>query len=247
MQNSLWFSRRIIDNPTPEIRPYDNGGNDITDVPRANGGTCYAMPLMLAYNQYSGNTTLQSYATGSAPVGQAGGNGRKGAQKMIIFETDGMVNTTASASFTNSGAYNSYYNVRIKDPSNAGGNEYPTGVYGSVATGQSQALAIVDQICALDTAGSPGYSTPSKPVVIHTIAFGSLFDSTNTSSYKTNALNLLQTIQYKGGQAGGEQPTSTTPLAPYKIVVGPYQQRITDLQNAIGAIMQSGVQVSLIR
>jgi Flp pilus assembly protein TadG len=246
MSNSLWFAARTINNPTPEIRPYDNGGLDITSIPKANGGTCYAMPFMLAYNQFSGNATLQNYATG-APVGQAGGNGRKGAQKLIIFETDGMVNTTASANFTNSGAYNSYYNIRLKDTTSSSANEYPYNVYGSVSTGTSQALAVINQICALDTASPPGYSTVSKPVLIHCIAFGSLFEPTNSSTYKTNALDLLQQIQYIGGKAGGEQTTATTPLASYKVIVGTYTQRIQNLQNAFNKIMQDGVQVSLIQ
>ena len=56
----------------------------------------------MAYNQFSANTTLLTYNT-SQPAGDAGGNGRKGAQKIIIFETDGAPNTTASASFSNQG------------------------------------------------------------------------------------------------------------------------------------------------
>ena len=219
-----------------------------TTYPGATGGTCYSMALMLAYNQFAGSSGLQSYALSPAPVGMAGGNGRKGAQKLIIFETDGMVNTTASAGFTNSGAYNSYFNVRIQDPTNSGAaNEYPTGVGGGVSTGTAQALAVVNQICALDSAGSPGYSTPGKPVLIHCIAFGTLFDPSNASAFKTNALNLLQSMQYTGSLAGGEQPTPSTPLASYKIIVGPNAQRIQNLQNAFSKIMQDGVQVSLIQ
>ena len=65
--------------------------------------------------------------------------------------------------------------------------------------------------------------------------------------YKTNALNLLQSMQYTGGMAGGEQPTASTALASYKIIVGPNAQRIQNIQNAIGTIMQDGVQVSLIQ
>src|SRR5262249_4715318 len=83
MQNSLWFSPRVIASKTPEIRPYDNGGLDILDVPRANGGTCYSMPLMLAYNQFSGNTALQTYAKSPAPAGQAGGNRRNSAPNTV--------------------------------------------------------------------------------------------------------------------------------------------------------------------
>jgi Flp pilus assembly protein TadG len=247
MQNSLWFAPRLLSSPTPEIRPYDNSGLDITTVPRANGGTCYSMPLMLAYNQFSGSSTLQTYAASPAPTGQAGGNGRKGAQKLIVFETDGMVNTTASANFTNAGAYNSYYNIRIKDGTSGSYNEYPTGVTGNVATATTQATTIATQICAQDTANPPGYSTVRKPVLIHCIAFGSLFNSTNNSTYRTNALSLLQNLQYIGGQAGGEQATTSTPLASYKIITGTYSQRIANLQQAFSAIMQDGVQVTLIQ
>jgi hypothetical protein len=247
MQNSLWFSPRIIASPTPEIRPYDNNGLDIEDVPRSNGGTCYAMPLMLAYNQFNSSATLRNYASAPAPVGLAGGNGRRGAYKLIIFETDGMVNTTASANFTNNGPYNSYYNVRIQDGTGSGANEYPTNVDWDVSTATSQALAVASQICALDDASAPGYSTRSKPVLIHCIAFGSLFEPTNTSVYKDNALSLLQNLQYIGGKAGGEQPSPATPLAPYKLIVGTSDQRISALQQAFTTIMQDGVQVTLIR
>ncbi len=69
------------------------------DTPRADGETCFAMALMLAYNQFavtpSTDATLRTYVTSSPitfPTGMAGGLGRKGAQKVIIFETDGMPN-----------------------------------------------------------------------------------------------------------------------------------------------------------
>src|SRR5262249_19186969 len=99
MQSSLWFSPRTIASPTPEVRPYDNSGLDIQDVPRANGGTCYPMAFMLAYNQLNADAALRSYAAAPAPAGQAGGDGRQGAHKLIIFETDRMGYTTAPASF----------------------------------------------------------------------------------------------------------------------------------------------------
>ena len=41
----------------------------------------------------------------------AGGMGRKGAQKVIIFETDGLPNCSATASLVNAGTY-SYYKIR---------------------------------------------------------------------------------------------------------------------------------------
>src|SRR5439155_24603155 len=108
MQDALWYPPSTVGNSNATVTPYDT--NNI-EVPRAFGGTCYAYPLMVAYNQFSGNTALQSYSSGQ-PTGDAGGMGRKGAQKVIIFETDGAPNTTATATLTNLGGYNSYYNVR---------------------------------------------------------------------------------------------------------------------------------------
>ena len=55
------------------------------------------MALMLCYNQFavtpSSDTTLRTYVASSPitfPSGMAGGMGRKGAQKVVIFETDGL-------------------------------------------------------------------------------------------------------------------------------------------------------------
>ena len=52
------------------------------------------------------DTTLRSYATSSPitfPTGMAGGMGRKGAQKVVIFETDGLPNCSATANLVNAG------------------------------------------------------------------------------------------------------------------------------------------------
>ena len=41
----------------------------------------------------------------------AGGLGRKGAQKVVIFETDGLPNCQATANLVSAGTYN-YYQIR---------------------------------------------------------------------------------------------------------------------------------------
>src|SRR5262249_50725681 len=157
MIDSLWFPPTTIDNPGTEIRPYDFANN--IEVPRAMGGTCYAMGLMLAYNQLSGNASLRTYNPSPAPVGDAAGLGRKGAQKLIILETDGAPNTNATANFTNSGPYNSYYNVRYNG-ANPGGSEFPSvaGYGDNDPTVTGQINSICQQLVALDTANPPGYS-----------------------------------------------------------------------------------------
>jgi hypothetical protein len=240
MIDSLWFPPSTIDNPGTEIRPYDYANN--IEVPRAMGGTCYSMGFMQAYNQFSGNTSLQSYNPSPAPTGDAGGLGRKGAQKMIILETDGAPNTTATAGFTNAGPYQSYYNIRYNS-ANPTGSEYPSvgGYSDNDPTVTSQIFSICQQVVAQDTANPPGYSTSRKPVLIHTIAFGPVFDA--TSPGHTAALQTLQQVQY----IGNTQSSPSDPLPAYKIVTGDDATIVSELRTAISNIMQSEVPVSLIR
>src|SRR5262249_40513729 len=123
-----------------EVTPYDTDPQTslipsaaFVDTPRPDGNTCFAMGLMLAYNQFvltpSNAATLRTYVTSSpitSPTGMAGGLGRKGAQKVIIFETDGLANTTATASLvTATGGSFKYYQVRY-DMNKPNSSEYPS-------------------------------------------------------------------------------------------------------------------------
>ncbi len=234
MNEALWYPPSTLENSSATVRPFSS---DNLEVPRAYGGTCYAMPLMLAYNQFSENSSLRSYNS-AEPTGDAGGNGRRGAQKIIIFETDGMPNTLASASFTNSGPYQSYYRVRYNSGS-PGSSEFPTNVSGSSDNSNSvvsQIQTICSQICASDTAGNPGFSRGSKPVLIHCIGFGPIFDA--GSSTRDDALGTLDAMQQIGNVDDG--------MPDYKIITGSQDQMISRLQEAFTRIMQTGVQVSLI-
>jgi hypothetical protein len=237
MINSLWYHLAYLDTGD-EVSPYETDQSKaMREAPMASGSTCYPMGLMLAYNQFSSAPVLRTYnTTAGAPVGDAGGLGRAGASKLLIFETDGLVNSRASAAFTDNGKYHSYYNVRAP-------NEFPSDS-GSDPT--TQTYSIVDRICALNTASPPGYSTPRKPVIIHCLAFGTLFEPASSSPETDDALERLQMMQFKGGQAGGEQPTASTPLPDYKRIIGTADERIARLKEAFSRIMQDGVQVSLI-
>lgn len=240
LTKSLWFAPQSIDDSARDIRPYDTD-KAIDMVPRSTGGTCYPMALYLAYNQLSTNRSSDLYTWNSSRPGEAGGNGRIGAQKLIIFETDGLVNRTADANFVDAGKNISYYQVRI-----GASNEYPSNV-GNNSSATQQSYDIATRICAMDTDPLRGYATKRKPVLIHCIAFGSLFDSTNTSQGKSDALTRLEMLQYIGGKAGGEQSSATTALASYKVITGTPSERISNLEKAINRIMQDGVQVSLIK
>ena len=187
MANSLWFPPN---SSSADVRPWDV--ND-QQTPRAHAdydcNTTTDYGLMLAYNQFSGNTTLQSAAASGQSVA-AGGFGRKGAQKIVILETDGMVNQATSATFTNSGSYNSYYNLP------------PLGtVSASSSAADTSALNVATRICALttDNTNGPGYATPQQPVLIYCIAFGAIFEPTASGSEQTSAVAFLQSLATIGG------------------------------------------------
>lgn len=233
MQDSLWYPPETINNASATVRPYDS---DNLEVPRAYGGTCYAMGLMQAYNQFSGNTSLRTYNPGAA-AGDAGGNGRKGAQKIVIFETDGAPNTTAAASLNNLSANNSYYSVRYNSAS-PGSSEFPncSSYNDNDSAVTSQIYNLCTQICALDTASPPGYSTPSKKAQIHCIGFGPTFAPGGAG--QAAAINTLNQMQIRGNITDG--------MPGYKIINGSEASVVADLQQAFTQILQSGVQISLI-
>lgn len=235
MLEALWYPPSTLGNPDATVRPY---ASDNLEVPRAMGGTCYAMPLMLAYNQFSTNPALQNFNP-AEPTGDAGGNGRKGAQKIIIFETDGAPNTTASASIVDNGPHKSYFRVRYNS-SSPSSSDFPTSVNGysdNSSTVTSQIFDLCSRLAALDTASPPGYSTASKKMLIHCIGFGPQFDPANSSAAAATAtLNQMQLL----GNVNDGMPS-------YKIIYGNESTMINNMQRAFTQILQDGVQVSLIR
>jgi hypothetical protein len=239
MIDSLWFPSYTLDNPGTEIRIYDIENN--LGVPRAMGGTCYSMGLMLAYNQFSSRLDLRTYNPAPAPVGDAGGLGRRGAQKMIIFETDGLPNNTATATLVDGGPYNGYYRIRFNS-SNPSGSEYPsvssTGDNDSTVT--SQIFSLCQQITALDTATPPGYSTTRKPALIHCIGFGAAVQP--GSATQAGALATLAQMETIGNIPAAKR----IGVAPYKTVYGSDASMIANLHLAVSNIMQDGVSVTLI-
>jgi hypothetical protein len=234
MQESSCYPPETNGTANSPCRPSDT---DNLEVPRAMGGTCYAMGLMQAYNQFSANSSLVNYNS-SKPPGDAGGNGRKGAQKIVIFETDGAPNTTATASFQNLGTAISYYRIRYNS-ANPGASEFPSGISGysdNSSTVTSQIFGLCSRIAALDTASPPGHSTPSKRAQIHCIGFGPVFAP--GSSMASAATATLNTMQTNGNITDG--------MPAYKIVYGSESQVVQKLQQAFTQILQSGVQISLI-
>jgi len=278
MINSLWFPQYVIDNRL-EITPYDYVANTSTacpgamdSVPRSVQGTCSPFSMMLAYNQFSNNSTSLTFAgTTTTDYGMAGGLGRLGAKKVIIFETDGVASATStdpsgtgilgslyhSGSTSTNGTNNSYYKIRW----NSSSPEYPDYVYGPATNAVSQTKKMAELMTnrtdsydpiAKSTGMGPGFATTRSSVSIHCIAFGTLFNSSNTSSAQTQALDLLQYMQYRGGN----QPSASTALDTSKIINqsvwddganNPATSRKAALQKAFSKSLQDNVGVVLIR
>jgi Flp pilus assembly protein TadG len=250
MKNALWYPFTNTNNggttkgsfldlldagdTATEIRPYDTSFNSTSDanIPNANGGTSPHMGFMTAYNQ------LSSRSSSPGPF-----NGRHGASKVVVFETDGVPNTTCNGSYQGGGAYNAYYST----PSSM--NYFSD----NDPNAQNPALAVVATICASDQASGsgtnsfgttyagPGYTSSRSPARVHAMAFGQLFETTTTTS--TTSLNFLLHVQ----QNGNTSSASDTSIESYKIITGDYNTRIDKIRQALQRIMQSGVQVALIQ
>jgi Flp pilus assembly protein TadG len=226
--NALWYPPN---SSSADVRPWDT--ND-QHTPRAHGDYCSNTStdygLMLAYNQLSGNTALQSAGMG--------GYGRKGAQKIVILETDGMANQATSATASTSpGAYLSYYNVGT------------LGTYSASSSSASQsAINVATRICALDTDtggnGLPGYAHTAGAVQLSCIAFGAIFESTASGSEQASAVSFLASLSSTGGTTF---PSSASdPANGYKWCIGTIAQRQAKLQQAFTNILDQTQSIILV-
>jgi Flp pilus assembly protein TadG len=212
---------------------------DFSDVPRGDGDTCFAMALMLAYNQFATTTpsdgTLRSFVSSSPitfPSGMAGGLGRKGAQKVIIFETDGLANTTATASLVNAGTYK-YYKIRY-DMNKPSASEFP-----SVTAYNINNTTVLNQVYSLVQQLASDYTTSRNPFRLYAIGFGPVFQGPDANS----ALTTLQTMQYYAGT----QSSASTALPSSQIVTGTGAQMTTNMTNAFTTILENGIQIALVQ
>ncbi len=212
---------------------------DFKDTPRPDGNTAFAMALMLCYNQFATtvptDSTLRSFTSSSPitfPSAMAGGMGRKGAQKVIIFETDGLANTTATASLVNTSSY-SYYKIRY-DMNNPSGSEYP-----AVTAYDINDSTVLNQVYSLVQNLSTTYGTSRNPFRLYAIGFGPVFQGANASSAKTT----LQTMQYYAGT----QSSASTALPSNQIITGTDSQMSTNMIDTFTKILENGVQIALIK
>jgi Flp pilus assembly protein TadG len=220
LRNALYFPRTLlpqlqVGNQSAEVRAFNAGFGSalLGNLPNANGQTDPNTGLALAFNMLRGPT--------------AGGNGRKGAAKIVLFETDGVPNAFQGFTLGGSGE-NATYSY------DGTGGVRSNGDPGVV----QRAYDVAAQLALPVTEG--GHSLPSSPARIYPIAFGDLFSS--NSSFRPTALSFLGTVAYLGKTA--ERPTDPLPAA--QVITGPSQTRIDNLRYAFERILQSGVQVTLI-
>ncbi|MBL8867541.1 MAG: hypothetical protein JNK93_18445 [Planctomycetia bacterium] len=222
LKNGLYYPKSLLAGikngtaPNAELRPYNSsfGESLVGDLPNGNNGTDPNSGFALAYNLLSSATAIN-------------GTGRRGATKIVIFETDGVPNGWRQFNFTPAGA-NSYYTSTNTTGSGSNGD----------ATSINKAYEIVDQIVAPTTAN--GFSLENSDARVYPIAFGDLFSS--TSSYKASALTFLQTVAFKGKSSD----SASNPLPSYQVIIGTADQRVDALRTSFERILQSGVQVTLI-
>jgi Flp pilus assembly protein TadG len=256
MQYAMWEPITTQGSSSSDARLWDSNGNMNPLIPRAHGdydsNTASQYGLMLAYNQYSGNTTLQQYAGN-------GGYGRKGAGKIVIYESDGMYNIKAGVSSFVTGTpapYNSYYPIRFNATTNAQIDTVSDG--GGTANGDvlDVCQAIINKPDGTQLANQapynnprtsvtyPGYSTPGAPAVIEPIAFGVVFQLAPSGSHAV----LLQQV----GQVGGTTfpigaGASTDPANGWRWCIGDLATRKSKIQTAIRTIFDSIVPVSIVK
>ena len=126
-----------------------------------------------------------------------------------------------------------YYAVRY-DMNKPLTSEFPTTsvTFVNDPTVTSQVYSLVQQLAA-------DHGTSRNPFRLYAIGFGPVFAGSDASK----ALQTLQTMQYYAGT----QTSTTTPLASSQIITGTDAQMSTNMVTSFTDILQSGVQIALIK
>jgi hypothetical protein len=241
LQNALFYPMSLYPyvntgNITQEMRPYTDttlSGYNEFDIPNAAGTTDPNNGLAFAFNLLSPSSVSTAVALGT-------GNGRRGAQKLVIFETDGVPNTYRNITF-NAMGYNSYYTSGsiVGTP-----NGDPSAMAPAYAVIQQLVKPMATTAVTSGLGSDSGLSLPNAPARVFPVAFGDLFDpvlSPNATIAPT-ALQFLANCAYYGRTG----PAGATTLPYTQIITGTYTNRITNLRNCMQQIFQSGVSVALI-
>jgi hypothetical protein len=251
LKASMFYPKTLVEsgdvwnNPSKEQRAFDTnpalnwqlGGQ----VQNAQSGTDPNTGMATCFNILAPTATATPTrpTLPPAPYGTASASrrGRRGAAKIVIFETDGVPNAASTANYQTLG-FNSYYDINVGATSSYGNAGW--------ATAATPALAIIDQMVkplASTTSGDSGLSSPSSPTKVYAIGFGDLFNVVPQPPTAVNARTFLLQVQ----QRGGTSAATDAAIPAYQIITGPYQTRIDSLKTAFERILQSGVQVTLIQ
>jgi Flp pilus assembly protein TadG len=285
LKNSLFFRRQTVatlkGTPTSGVEnrvfntDMSTNSSIMQSLPVASGGTDPVTGMAVAFNMLSsadttslpisrnsGGVTVLAYGD---PAATPAYRGRRGASKIVVFETDGEPNQNATWSLTGTGV-----NTRYQ----SSGSSETWSVDGSVPSQGGLAIAVVKRIVASTTATTPGYSLPNSPARVYSIGFGAIFDGWpnhgSMSSSGQTAHRFLLRVQQLGNTSSrpvNESDLTQTGFSPPamllpndQIIVGPYQRpdptvpvsasnpagRIEKLRTCLERIFQSGVQVTLI-
>ncbi len=238
MQNALFYPKSLLGtiksgNTTSEYRPYNTSFGNVTgdEIPNAGGSTDPNTGLAYAFNLLSPSATLPTGTYGTV-------KGRRGAAKIVIFETDGVPNTYRNMTFNKKG-YDSYFTVGSSSGNIGNGN----------TTCQDEAYKVIQQIVKPMSSNNnngvdSGLSLPNAPARVYPVAFGDLFDVdlAPAATFRPTALSFMA----KCAEHGGTGPAGATTLTDDRIITGTYQQRIARLRDHLQRIFQSGVSVTLI-
>ena len=241
LKNALFYPKQLLTtinggNVTTEVRPYTTSsltGHDDADIPNAGGSTDPQTGLAYAFNVLSPSTISAAQSVGT-------GSGRRGAQKIIIFETDGVPNSYRTPSFVQRG-YNSYYTLGGVTSASNGNTTGINYAYGVIQQTVKQMAATATTSGA---GADSGLSLPNAQARVYPIAFGDLFDAQLApgATYRDTAQAFLA----KCAEYGGTGTVGATALPDAQTITGPYDQRITRMRDCLERIFQSGVSVVLI-
>ncbi|MBA4192299.1 MAG: hypothetical protein C0467_30380 [Planctomycetaceae bacterium] len=242
LKNALFFPKSLLNtinlensttSVTCEIRPYNTSFSGVSnnEIPNAIGSTDPNTGLGYAFNLLSPSATLPTGTYGTTKA-------RRGASKMVIFETDGVPNSYRNFTFNKAG-YDSYYSDSTGGVSGSNGD----------ATSISSAIAIITQMkvqmATTNGAGTDsGLSLPNAPVRVYPIAFGDLFDVAlaPAATFRPTALKFMADV----GAAGNTNAAGLSSPPANQIITGVYQNRIDTLKTCMENIFQSGVGVTLV-
>jgi Flp pilus assembly protein TadG len=171
MTNSLWYPYSLLDsngNLSGTMRPYNQTFGDVSGgvVPNSNGGTNPTGGFMTAYNQFATN-------------------GRSGATKLVIYETDGVAHDYYDHTNYASGVFTFGSNVdeAVSTDITMKSKTEQCVLAGILCnpTSSPTSYTFANPDFSVTIPATAGFSTARSPTQIHAIGFGELFEPYLTS------------------------------------------------------------------